>query len=250
MKSLTVVAVDDEALALRRVELLLRRIDGVELVGLARTADEAIDRLQALKPDVVLLDIRLTDGDGFMVVKALTAPDAPQVVFTTAFDEYAVRAFDVSATDFLVKPLEPARLEQALAKARALRDTRDAAGRLAAAEAEARAWTGAEEAEVWADRNGTRVRVRAGEIAWVEAERDYARLHASSGRHLVRRTIAALAEELGADFLRVSRSALVRRSLVQAFRRCDRGDYRVVLPDGVELRVGPTYLKAVREAIF
>lgn len=247
MKRLTVLAVDDEALALRRVELLLRRIPGVELVGMARTVEEALGHLQAQTPDVVLLDIRLTGGDGFTVAEALRVPDAPQVVFVTAFDEYAVRAFDVSATDFLVKPLEAERLAQALEKARSLRDTREAARRAQTVEA---VRAGSDEAEIWVDRNGVRTRVRASDIAWVEAERDYVRLHAAGGRHLLRRTIAAIAQELGPDFLRVSRSALVRRPLVQAFRRGDRGDYRVVLAGGTEIRVGPTYLKAVRQAIF
>lgn len=249
MRRLTVLAVDDEALALRRVELLLRRIAGVELVGTARTVEEAVSHLQSHRPDVVLLDIRLTGGDGFTVAEALRATDTSQVIFVTAFDEYAVRAFDVSATDFLVKPLEAERLAAALEKARALRDTREAARRLQAAEAEA-ARTGPDEAEIWVERNGTRTRVRASEIAWVEAERDYVRLHANGGRHLLRRTIAALADELGPEFLRVSRSALVRRPLVQAFRRGERGDYRIVLVGGIEIRVGPTYLKAVRQAIF
>lgn len=248
MRRLTVLAVDDEALALRRVELLLRRLAGVELVGMARTVEEAIEQLAARKPDVVLLDIRLTGGDGFTVAEALRAPDAPQVIFVTAFDEYAVRAFDVSATDFLVKPLEAERLAQALEKARSLRDTREAARRLAAAEARPRG--GSAEPEIWVERPGGRTRVRASEIVWVEAERDYVRLHANDARHLVRRTMAALAEELGPDFLRVSRSALVRRPLVQGFRRSERGDYRIVLAGGIEIRVGPTYLKAVRQAIF
>lgn len=119
MNSLRVLTVDDEKLALRRLKLLLRSIAYVEHVGEANSCEEAISSIKGLSPDAVLLDIRMRDGDGFEVIEALAdRPDPPAVIFVTAFDHYAVRAFDSAVVDYLLKPVERDRLSAALSRAR------------------------------------------------------------------------------------------------------------------------------------
>jgi CheY-like chemotaxis protein len=118
MTPLRVLAVDDEALALRRIEIAVSRVPGVELIGTARGGREGLEMVERLRPDVLLLDINMAGFGGFDVVEGLSAQNAPLVIFCTAFDQYAVRAFQVSAVDYLLKPLEFDRLRAALDKAR------------------------------------------------------------------------------------------------------------------------------------
>ena len=118
MNRLRIIAIDDEALALRRVEIALSQVPEVELVGTARSGRDGLAMIEALRPDVLLLDINMAGFGGFDVVEGLTAENAPLIIFVTAFDEYAVRAFQVSAIDYLLKPLEFDRLRAALDKAR------------------------------------------------------------------------------------------------------------------------------------
>jgi DNA-binding LytR/AlgR family response regulator len=257
MTTLRVLAVDDEALALRRVELLLERIPDVELVGTARSGPEALQRLPLLKPDVMLLDVKMGQMDGFEVVENLAGRHIPQIIFVTAFDEFATRAFEVSATDYVVKPVELDRLAAALAKARSAHESSDAELRIA----ELRAVIAAlreerlpaarrQEAEVWAQRRGAFVRIKVDAIDWIEAERDYVHLHCGPESYMLRETLTGIHERLGSDrFLRIRRSALVRADRLTSIRKAGYGDVRVRLADGRELRVGRTYVRAVRQML-
>ncbi|WP_068875410.1 MULTISPECIES: LytTR family DNA-binding domain-containing protein [unclassified Phenylobacterium] len=234
MRKLRALAVDDEALALMRLEALLRRIAGVELVAVARTASEALARLAEGGIDVVLLDIRLTGSDGFEVAAALRAPAAPQVIFVTSFDEYAVRAFDVAATDFLMKPVEAARLSVALERAREVVRSRAAIAQQSQGAVQDRA--------IWLALRDGAVQVRLSEILYVEAEGDYVRVHTEGTAHFLRRTIGGLAAELDPTrFLRISRSAIVQIARLKAVARRGRRGVWVALDDGRELKVGRTY---------
>jgi DNA-binding LytR/AlgR family response regulator len=257
MTTLRILAVDDEALALRRVELLLDRIPDVELVGTARSGVEALEQVASLKPDVMLLDIKMGRMGGFEVVESLAGDHIPQIIFVTAFDEFATRAFEVSATDYVVKPLELDRLAAALAKARSAIETSDAELRIAelraviAALREERLPTAKRhETEVWAQRRGAFVRIRVDEIDWIEAERDYVHLHCGDASYLLRETMAGIHERLGIDnFVRIRRSALVHADKLTSIRKAGYGDVRVLLANGRELRVGRTYVKSVRQML-
>lgn len=253
---LRVCAVDDEPLALRRVELLLGRTPDVELVGTARNGREAIDAVRALAPDVLLLDIRMAGLDGFDVVEALTGPKVPLVIFVTAYDHFAVRAFEISAVDYIVKPVELERLAAALARARRNLEAADAKARgdeLRQAIAMLRGHAPAApryEAQIWTERRNRFVPVKVADIDWIEAERDYVRLHVGGESYLLRETIGAMEGRLDPEqFVRVRRSALVRRERIQAIRRAGYGDYRVQLSSGGEVRVGRTYVKGMRALI-
>lgn len=257
LPSIRVLAVDDEALALRRLELLLRRLDGVELIATARSGPQAIESIAKNHPDLLLLDIRMGSLDGFGVIDQLKGPDVPLVIFITAFDEFAVKAFEVSAVDYLVKPVEIGRLAAAIDKARAALAERDSALRIAELQAVVAALREARnqpaprfEREIWAQRRDQFERVRVSEIDWIEAQGDYLQLHAGEKSYLLRETMAGMQARLDPEaFLRIRRSALVRRDAVSAIRSAGYGFLRVQLTSGEQLRVGRTYVKQVRAEI-
>jgi DNA-binding LytR/AlgR family response regulator len=235
MTVLRLFAVDDEPLALRRIELLLRQVQGVELVGTAESAEDAIRRLGEVRPDVLLLDVQMGGLDGFELIDAMGGRPLPQLIFITAHDAFAARAFSVSATDYLVKPVELDRLRAALEKARRVRRMCELEG----GESQAK--------DLWVEKRGEMVRLSLDDVDWVRAERDYVLLHAGGNPYLLRHTMAGIEERLGrSDFLRIHRSALVRRERIAAIRRAGPRDILVQLATGEELRVGRTYLKRVR----
>jgi two-component system response regulator AlgR len=230
-----VLVVDDEPLAVERLQLLLARLEGVTLVGTASDGEGALRIAEAVAPDVVLLDIAMPGMDGIDVARALSESDVdPVVVFVTAFDNFAVAAFDVAAIDYLMKPVDPARLERALER---VRDHLAGGGRT----------NGSADSphveEFWVpDHNGL-VRISASDIHRVTAERDYMRLHVGRRSWLINHTIARLEEELDPDrFVRLHRSAMVRRDFVSGLRRDETGRWYAQLADGNEQKVGRLYL--------
>lgn len=258
MSRLRIVAIDDEALALRRVEIALGQIEDAELVATARGGREGLALIERLKPDVLLLDINMAGFGGFDVVEGLTAEHAPLIIFVTAFDEHAVRAFQVSAIDYLLKPLEFDRLRAALEKARntlRLIDAEERAtelkGLLAALR---RNKTSAEapryESEIWAPRGNGFERVLVSQIDWIEAERDYVHLHTPERSYLLRETMNGIEERLDPDmFIRVHRSALVRIDRIGLICRPGYGRFAVQLTTGREVPVGRTYVKKIRKLV-
>jgi DNA-binding LytR/AlgR family response regulator len=258
MSRLRIIAVDDEALALRRVEIALARIDDVELVATARGGREGLALIDRLKPDVLLLDINMAGFGGFDVVEGLTAEQAPLIIFVTAFDEHAVRAFQVSAIDYLLKPLEFDRLRAALDKARntlRLIDAEERAAELrdllaALRRNKAPADKARHESEIWAPRGSGFERVLVSQIDWVEAERDYVQLHTAERSYLLRETMNGMEERLDPDmFIRVHRSALVRIERIGTISRPGYGRFVVRLTTGREVPVGRTYVKKIRKLI-
>ncbi|MBI3791386.1 MAG: response regulator transcription factor [Gemmatimonadetes bacterium] len=231
------LVVDDEAPARRRLGARLAREEGVEVVGEAADGPAAVAQVTALAPDLVLLDIRMPGMDGFEVIEELGAA-MPPVVFVTAFDAHAMRAFQVHALDYLLKPVEPARLHDALARARVLRDGAAAARRVRHEAARAAA---IEEARplhrllaIGAD--GAAALVPVDDLVLARAQRNYVALHTARGRWRLRGTIAALEARLDpARFLRVNRSDIVRLDAIASLEPWAHGDYRVALPGGLAL---------------
>lgn len=243
---LRVLAVDDERLALRRMELLLREAPDVEVVGQVRSGPDALAAIETLRPDVVMLDVRMSGMTGLDVAHVLEGPDSPMVIFATAFRDFAAQAFDVSAVDYVVKPVTGPRLQKALDRARQRRRERAARG---AASRPAPHGAGRPDTrrEIWVRRRGEFVRLSPDAIEWVEAERDYVRLHAGANNYLLRQTMHGMLERLGPDrFVRVRRSALVRRDAIQAIRKTGQGEVRIRTASGAELRVGRTYVQNFR----
>jgi DNA-binding LytR/AlgR family response regulator len=258
MTPLRVLAIDDEALALRRIEIAIGQIADAELVGTARSGREGLELIAKLKPDVLLLDINMAGFDGFDVVDGLSSSDAPLVIFITAFDQYAVRAFQVSAVDYLLKPLEFDRLRAALDKSRAtlrLIDAEERATELKDLVASLRQHRDADtpsryETEIWVPRGAGFERVLVQDINWVEAERDYVHLRTGARSYLLRETMAGMEARLDpAEFARVHRSALVRTARIGSVRRPGYGRYSLELTSGEEVPVGRTYVKQIKSLI-
>src|SRR5216110_2819981 len=239
-KPLRVLIADDEPLAAERLQLLLAKADGAHLVGTASDGDSAIHLSQALSPDLLLLDIAMPGLDGLGVARALATQDpSPAVVFVTAFDQFAVAAFEVEAVDYLMKPVDPVRLQRALDRARAYLEQREGQPR----RGKASRWL----EEFWASDLSGLVRIAARDVDRVSAERDYMRLHVGRRSWLIHHSMTALEDGLDPSlFVRLHRSAIVRRDFVTGFTRNASGRWIARLADGEEQPVGRLYSDRVR----
>lgn len=231
---------DDEPLAVERLQLLCARQPGIEVVGTAADGAAALRLAGALKPDLLLLDIAMPDLDGIGVARALAGSGAPSpaVVFVTAFDNFAVEAFELAAVDYLLKPVAPDRL--ALAVQRVL-DRREAPADAPAPAPDAHA------DEFWVPHRGAVIRIAAADLDRIDAERDYMRLHVGDRSYLLHQTITALESRLDPDlFIRVHRSTIVRRDRIVALRHDGGGGWHADLGPGGTVRIGRTYVNAVK----
>jgi len=247
-----VLIADDEPLARRRLVQLLAPHPDVEIVGEADGGREALKLVELLRPDVLLLDIEMPVVDGFAVLKDLPQDSAPAIVFVTAFQNHAVKAFELRATDFVVKPVRGDRLRKAIDQARSDLEARRAGERLAflqarLAELERRALS-ASDPGLWVQIGSERRRLSLTDIRWLQAERDYVRVHMTGHAHLVNALLGDMEKALGDDFLRIHRSTIVRKDKVRAIRP-GRFSVPVLEIDGGErLPVGRKYRDVVRSA--
>ena len=245
--------VDDEPLARRRLVQLLAALPDVEIVGEAEGGREALKLVDLLRPDVLLLDIEMPAVDGFEVLKALPPTPAPAIIFVTAFQDHAVKAFELRATDFVVKPVSGDRLARAIEQARSDLDARRAGERLAflqsrLAELESRALS-ASDPGLWVQIGSEKRRLALADIRWLEAERDYVRVHMKGHTHLVNAMLGEMEKALDEQaFLRVHRSTIVRKDKVRAVLRGRFSAPVLELDDGHRLPVGRKYRDAVRSA--
>jgi two-component system LytT family response regulator len=241
--------VDDELPARRGIRQLLDKHPDVRVTGECRDGREALLALRYLDIDLVFLDIQMPVLDGFGVVRAHRPEKMPLIVFVTAFDQFAVQAFEASALDYLVKPLNRLRFDQALARVRERRElmgARDQVRRLTSLLA-----TGAARADpvarIAVPRNGGAFLVGAEDIDWIEAVDYLTRIHAGQERHLLRESLAALEGRLDpAQFVRVHRSAIVRIDRVRELRAEAGGELTVVLVNGTQLPVSRRRRASVR----
>jgi two-component system, LytTR family, response regulator AlgR len=240
---LKLLIADDEPLAAERLQLMLAQCAGVDLVGTASDGDSAVRMAQALSPDLLLLDIEMPGLGGIDVARALAARQpSPAVVFITAFDQFAVAAFEVEAVDYLMKPVNPQRLNRAIERARNYIISRQQ-GR-----APTKSTTSPYLEEFWASDLTGLVRIAAKDVDRVSAERDYMRLHVGRRSWLIHHSMNALEEGLDPElFVRVHRSAIVRRDFIAGFTRNASGRWIARLSDGGEQPVGRLYTDKVRE---
>jgi len=237
---LRVLVVDDEPLAVERLQVLLTRVENVTLVGTASDGEGALRMVEGLKPDAVLLDIAMPGMDGMDVARALgRCEQPPLVIFVTAFDTFAVAAFDVHAVDYLMKPATPDRLGRAVERARErLSNGADRPQRTGSRYLQ----------EFWVSESNGLVRLEANHVDRISAERDYMRLHSGKRSWLINHTIGKLEEELDPEkFVRIHRSAIVRRDFVIGLRRDENGRWYARFPDGEEQKVGRLYLHNAKE---
>lgn len=227
-----VLIVDDEAPARERMARLLQAFADVQVVGQARDGNEALQRVELLRPDVVLLDVQMPGPDGLDVAASLPEP-APAVVFVTAHDHYAAKAFDTDAVDYLLKPVEPERLARAIER---LRAQLHAPGQRRAQLAPSQL--------LIADLGRVHV-VPVADIAWLEAADNYVVVHHARGAPLMRRTLAGLLADLGPGFVRTHRGAAVALAQVVQLQRLSKGDATVLLRDGAQVPCSRQYRAAL-----
>jgi len=238
---LRVLIADDEPLAAERLQLLLAKCDGIDLVGTATDGDSTVRMAEALAPDLLLLDIAMPGQDGIGVARALAERHpSPAVIFITAFDQFAVAAFEVEAVDYLMKPVEPGRLQRALERGRDYLERRET-------RPNERPILSPHLQEFWASDLTGLVRIAARDIDRVSAERDYMRLHVARRSWLIHHSMAALEEGLDPEiFVRLHRSAIVRKDFITGFTRNPSGRWIARLGDGSEQPVGRLYSDRVR----
>ncbi|HEU0301528.1 MAG TPA: LytTR family DNA-binding domain-containing protein [Longimicrobium sp.] len=248
--SVRALIADDEPLARERVRTFLAAFPEIEVVRECGDGVEASAAIRELRPELVFLDVQMPGLDGFAVLEAVEADAAPAVIFVTAHEAYAVRAFDVHAADYLLKPFTRTRFVRAVERVLARgADARAAAARqVAELLAHLRAPVPDERIAV---RTGEAVEfLRAAEIDWVEAEGNYVRLHASGASHLLREPLHRLEARLDPRrFVRVHRSAIVNLDRVRRLEPWFHGEFEVVLEDGTRLRSSRTYSGRLRELI-
>ncbi len=249
-KDIRVLIVDDEQLARERIRDMLENDSDIEVVGECANGTEAVEAVCRLSPDLIFLDVQMPERDGFGVLQCVNSDAMPAVIFVTAYDQYAVRAFEVYALDYLLKPFDRERFETAVrrAKSQILNKT---SGNL-----NTRILSALEEIKsrpVHTDRlviktNGHIFFIKAEEIDWIEAEGNYVRLHVGKESYLLRETISSMESQLDPrSFLRVHRSAIVNIDRIQELQPWFHGEYRIVLQDGVELTLSRSYREKLNE---
>lgn len=256
MPVLRAVIIDDEPLARRGLELELRKIAGITVVGTAGDGETGLDLIQSARPDVVFLDVKMPILDGLQVAGLVGEEDAPAIIFVTAFGQFALDAFNLAAIDYVLKPIAPPRLRAAIERARTRVEQTTAAERAASLQAlveHMRKEGGNPEtpgAAIWVTGPRGRQRLALAEIEWFEAQRDYVRIHAGARSCIQRGTLRDLNGKLDTVvFQRVHRSAIVNLNAVTAIERRSAGLYAVRLKTGVEIPVGRSFLAALRTRI-
>jgi two-component system, LytTR family, response regulator len=249
MERIRALIIDDEPLARAGLRRLLEGDTEVEILGECGDGLEAAEQIRRLHPDLIFLDIQMPELDGFGVLDSLTPDELPLVIFVTAYDQHALRAFQVHALDYLLKPFEEERFHEALDRAKAHlhqkngsqitrrilemldgnREERQSPGRIMV-------------------RNAGRITfVRVEEVDWIEAQGDYVCLHCQGKKHLVREKISDMETQLAADrFLRIHRSTIVSIPRIKEMQPLFHGEYAVVLHDGTRL----TMSRSFRDRVF
>lgn len=238
-----VVIADDEPIARRGVRQLLAAHEDVEVVAEARDGKEVARLLRALSPDLVFLDVQMPEWDGFEALQSLDQGQLPEVIFVTAHDDFAVRAFDARAIDYLVKPVAEVRFREALERARERIHARDVLARPEAGMSTAIKG-------LLVHTNSGDMMVGAAEILWIKAYDYYAALHTPRGRFLVRESLASLEKRLDPTrFIRVHRSAIVNLSHVRAIRSNADTEPTLLLHDGTQVLLSRRRRRAVKQAM-
>jgi two-component system response regulator AlgR len=238
-EQLRTLLVDDEPLAVERIQVICAEIDAINVVGTASDGAAALRLVEALKPDLVLLDMTMPELDGLGVARQLGKLEAPPaVIFVTAHDHFAVEAFDLEAIDYVLKPVSADRLSRAIERALARRgERRETSSK----------WL----QELWVPHRSELLRIAVDEVHRIDAERDYVRLHVGDPEqaqsYLLLQTIAGLEARLDPEaYIRIHRSTILRRDSIRGLRHDGLGVWSAELQNGEALRIGRTYLSKVK----
>lgn len=236
LRKIRALIADDEALARSNLSILLRLDADIEIVSECNSGAEAISQIRRKKPDLVFLDVQMPECDGFDVLELLGRDQPPALVFVTAYDQYALRAFEAGALDYLLKPFSNARfgkaLERAKERVRLGKDRSRKVDRLVVKNA------------------GEALFLKISEIDWIEAADYYACLHVGTKTHLIRRSMSDLDQDLDRTaFCRIHRSTIVNLERVRGLKLCEDGEYGVVLENGTKLRLSRRYRRELQSRL-
>lgn len=244
--------VDDESLARERIRNMLGSDPRIEIIAECANGEDAIDAIQQHSPDLVFLDVEMPGIDGFGVIEALHPGRIPTIIFVTAYDQYAVRAFEVYALDYLLKPFDQERFDKALdrAKSQITNNHSDALNERILSALEEIKTRPVHLERLVIKMNGHVFFIKADEIDWLEAEGNYVRLHAGKESYLLRDTISALESQLDPKkFIRVHRSAIVNIDRITELQPWFHGEYRIILREGVQLTLSRTYREKLHDLL-
>ena len=246
--------VDDEPLAREKLRGFLEKEDGIEIVAECRDGKDALETLEREKPDLVFLDVQMPEMDGFEVLENTDPELLPTVIFTTAYDQYALKAFDVHAVDYLLKPYDRERFSQAVARAKEEHERRqvgEVREQLLAllGEVEKRHESPFPERLV-VKTSGKVVFIKVADLDWVDAAGNYVRLHVAGDSYLMRETMGRLESRLDPkQFLRIHRSTIVNIERIRELQQQFHGDYLVVLKSGQRLTLSRSYRDKIQELL-
>jgi two-component system LytT family response regulator len=238
--------VDDEPLARTGVQQLIDPLDDVTIVGEATDGDEAVREIAAQEPDLVFLDVQMPEMSGLEVVREMGVEDMPLTIFVTAYDQYALEAFEAHALDYLLKPIEEDRFDEAMERAREQLRRAEADTLNQQLQGLLREYADEEDRDA-IERFTVRSRDRiyfvdVEDVQWIESEGDYVALHDGEDAHLVRKTMKKLEEQLASDqFLRVHRSYIVNADYIEELRPLDHGTYQLRMASGTPLKTSRGY---------
>lgn len=244
--------VDDEALGRERIRQLLATHAEVELIGECSNGREAVESILEERPDLVFLDVQMPELDGFGVIESLDQDSLPGIIFVTAHDKFALKAFDVHAIDYLLKPFDRERFEQALGRAIAKFNARESSGldaRVLSMLSEMRAQPKvADRLVVKVD--GRVLLIKSEDVDWIEAADNYVSLHVGNDSHLLRETMSSLEKRLSPEqFLRISRSTIVNVERIKELQPMFHGEYVVILRNGTKLNLSRGYREKLNQLL-
>ena len=243
-----VLIVDDEPLARKRITDLLKNEADIEVIGEASNGIEAVAAMEEKDPDLVFLDVQMPEMDGFSVIKTVNIDNMPHVIFVTAFDQYALDAFEVHALDYLLKPFDKRRFKKALERAVeyiGLKNNNEFNEHLNALIEK----TGTKYVDRLIVKTGGRFSfLKTEEIEWIESSGNYLTLHAGNENHVIRSTMSNMEQKLDPDkFIRIHRQTIVNIDCIKGFQHFFKGEYIVFLKNGVQLTLGQVYREKFKQ---
>ena len=249
---ITIMIVDDEDLARTRIRELVQKDSELEVLSECATGTEAVTALANSKPDILFLDIQMPDMNGFGVLKRINESSMPLVIFVTAYDEFAIKAFELHAFDYLLKPFKKKRFEEAVIHAKNELRTRNQKEWIQRTYSMLESLSGK---GMFLDRFTVKERgriffVKARDVDWIEAEDNYVRIHSGKDTYLIRQKIGLLEKELDPiSFVRIHRGAIVNVESIKELQQWFKRDYRVVLRNGTILPLGRSYRNELRKVL-
>lgn len=255
MDTIATLLIDDEPLARDGIRLALRPYREFKIIGECGNGREAITAIRKLRPRLVFLDVQMPDVDGFGVLRKLKQEEIPLIVFVTAFDKFAVDAFEASALDYVLKPINPDRFAHTIERIRQRCREQDLSATtrrlLSFLQDIPETQTSVDPIERFAIKTGERIHfVTATDIDWIEADDYYVKLHVARQTHLLRDTLAHLENQLDPRFfVRIHRSTIVNVSRIKELKQHFRGEYVVILQDGTRLKLSRSYRHALERIL-